>query len=40
MVVTYEYFSLQSSDKHHCPQNELVILMMYRFLQKEAKKLK
>ena len=39
------YLSLQSWDKDHCAQNELAILMMYKFLQKikanqQTKKLK
>ena len=33
-AVTYGYFSLQSSDKNHCPQNKLAIPMMYKFLLK------
>ena len=36
MAVTYGYFSLWSSGKKHCPQNELAAIpMMYKFLQKD-----
>ena len=33
-VVTYGYFSLWNWDKDHCNQNELAILMMWKFFQK------
>ena len=33
MVVTYGYFSLRSYDKDHCTKDELVILMIHKFLQ-------
>ena len=33
-VVTYEYFSLRSSDKNHCSHNEIPIPVMYKFLRK------
>ena len=33
-AVTYGCFSLRSLDKNQCPQNELAIPMMYKFLQK------
>ena len=34
MIITYGYFSLLSWDKNHCPQNELAILMICKFLRK------
>ena len=38
-MVTYGYFSLWSWDQGHCCQNELVIPMIYKFLQKGRDKL-